>query len=155
MKLFRTDLINGFTDRLFEIPVESLNSPEIEFSSDTLQCTITSESSPHGYRINGRITVPFIFRCDRCLESYPDEQIIPVSFWVTEKLDFSEKEEVNTLFLPPISDSVDLNQIIYDLILVEKPVKCLCNSDCKGLCVQCGKNLNHQSCDCSDTFEKK
>ena len=34
-------------------------------------------------------------------------------------------------------------------ILLELPTKFLCKPDCKGLCHQCGKNLNEGKCGCS------
>ena len=33
-------------------------------------------------------------------------------------------------------------------VLLELPGKVLCSEDCKGLCCQCGKNLNEGSCTC-------
>ncbi len=150
MKLFRTELTNGFIDRLFEIPVDSLNSSDLGFSSDTIQCVLTCESTVFGFRLKGQLTVPFIYECDRCLDRYSDNHVIPLAVWIIENSDFSDQEEVDTIFFPPSVDAVDLEPIITDLIQVEKPVKCLCNPECKGLCIECGMNLNHQLCACSD-----
>lgn len=150
MKLFRTDLSNGFIDRLFEIPVDSLDSTDLNFSSQSIQCMISCESATFGYRIKGQLSVLFIYECDRCLDSFSDDRTIPLSIWITENSDFSNIEEVDTIFFSPSADTVDLSPTIRDLIQVEKPVKCLCNPGCKGLCIECGNNLNHQSCTCSE-----
>ena len=32
------------------------------------------------------------------------------------------------------------------------PVRELCREDCKGLCPQCGANLNEERCDCQEDF---
>ena len=45
---------------------------------------------------------------------------------------------------------IDLTQSIRDGILLAVPVVCLCRDDCKGICSQCGKNLNQGSCKCSN-----
>ena len=43
---------------------------------------------------------------------------------------------------------IDLTQSIRDGILLAVPVVCLCSSDCRGLCSNCGENLNQGSCRC-------
>ena len=51
-------------------------------------------------------------------------------------------------FLPDHSDSIDLVKTLIEILIVEKPLKNLCSSICKGLCSNCGKNLNHRKCSC-------
>ena len=47
------------------------------------------------------------------------------------------------------ADSVlDLEELARTDILLELPTKVLCSEDCKGLCSQCGKNLNEGECSC-------
>lgn len=41
-----------------------------------------------------------------------------------------------------------LEDVIKEQVLLALPVKQVCQADCKGLCPQCGKNLNVESCDC-------
>lgn len=43
---------------------------------------------------------------------------------------------------------VDLSEDIRQEIILDYPVKPLCNPSCKGLCVKCGKNLNEGNCEC-------
>ncbi len=45
-----------------------------------------------------------------------------------------------------------LDEIVLNNILVNMEVKYLCSPDCKGLCSVCGKNLNTQKCDCITDF---
>ena len=37
---------------------------------------------------------------------------------------------------------LDLDQLVTSDILLELPIKALCREDCKGLCPQCGLDLN-------------
>ena len=37
-------------------------------------------------------------------------------------------------------------------VLLALPVKVTCREDCKGLCPQCGKNLNQEQCSCTNTL---
>ncbi len=47
-------------------------------------------------------------------------------------------------------DMFDIGQVIVEQISLNLPVKPLCNDDCLGLCVRCGKNLNDGICGCRD-----
>lgn len=46
---------------------------------------------------------------------------------------------------------LDVEAFMKSEILINMPVKVLCCPDCKGICRQCGQNLNEGSCEC-DTF---
>ena len=46
------------------------------------------------------------------------------------------------------SRTIDLDQDIREEIILDYPIKPLCNPDCKGLCPKCGKNLNEGGCNC-------
>ena len=45
--------------------------------------------------------------------------------------------------------SIDLDPDIREEIMLEYPVRPLCQPDCHGLCVECGQNLNLGKCSCS------
>ncbi len=41
-----------------------------------------------------------------------------------------------------------LADVIKEQVLLALPVKVICQSDCRGLCPNCGANLNHEECRC-------
>jgi len=43
---------------------------------------------------------------------------------------------------------IDLDPDIRQEIILDYPIKPLCNPDCKGLCPKCGINLNEGDCNC-------
>lgn len=43
---------------------------------------------------------------------------------------------------------VSLDQMIYDLLQTETPMRVLCSDSCKGLCPVCGEDLNNGPCGC-------
>ena len=45
----------------------------------------------------------------------------------------------------------DVDQLVYNELLVGWPTKILCSEDCKGICNVCGQNLNEGTCNCEDT----
>jgi len=46
---------------------------------------------------------------------------------------------------------IDLDPDIRQEIILDYPLKPLCQPDCKGLCPKCGKNLNEGGCSCGST----
>ena len=47
-----------------------------------------------------------------------------------------------------------LEDTLREQVLLSVPLKALCREDCKGLCPQCGKNLNQEQCSCAATREE-
>ncbi len=46
-------------------------------------------------------------------------------------------------------DGLLLENVAKEQVLLSLPMKSVCRSDCRGLCPQCGCNLNHSSCGCA------
>lgn len=87
--------------------------------------------------------------CDRCADSFSQT----VEFEVFERLkkedEFSDGGEEDPEFIMFEGSSVDLDEIVYKNLYMNLPSKRLCDEDCKGLCSECGVNLNRESCNCS------
>jgi uncharacterized protein len=47
-----------------------------------------------------------------------------------------------------LGEGIELNDILREQILLAVPMKVVCREDCKGLCPQCGQNLNQGECKC-------
>ena len=56
--------------------------------------------------------------------------------------------EIETIFFHPSEEKINLGDFIADRISLDEPMKPICDSNCKGLCTQCGVNINKSSCDC-------
>ena len=46
-------------------------------------------------------------------------------------------------------DGLLLEDMAKEQVLLSLPMKSVCRSDCRGLCPQCGGNLNRESCGCA------
>lgn len=93
-------------------------------------------------------------RCARCLD--------PVSTTVHEDFDLLYRplkpgklgeeisiNEAETEIGFYQGNGLELADVIKEQVLLALPVKTVCREDCKGLCAQCGQNLNQGSCDCT------
>jgi uncharacterized protein len=47
-------------------------------------------------------------------------------------------------------DSLLLEDVLREQVLLSLPVRTLCKADCKGLCPRCGKNRNLEACTCEE-----
>lgn len=47
-------------------------------------------------------------------------------------------------------DSLLLEDVLREQVLLSLPVRALCKPDCKGLCPRCGVNRNSQTCNCEE-----
>ena len=47
-------------------------------------------------------------------------------------------------------DSLLLEDVLREQVLLSLPVRTLCKPDCKGLCPRCGQNRNSQACSCDE-----
>lgn len=87
----------------------------------------------------------YIAPCDRCGKktqkhfSYHFEHIITASI----------VGDVDDEYIEAPDYVIDLQQTVFDDIILALPLKFLCNENCKGLCQICGKNLNDGDCGCN------
>lgn len=49
-------------------------------------------------------------------------------------------------------EGVRLQDVLREQVLLAVPLKAVCRDECKGICPQCGCNLNQESCDCAEAL---
>jgi uncharacterized protein len=110
------------------------------------------------YRLVGHLTAEIEQQCSRCLETFRmpvatdfDLRYVPRTENVGEGEREVEEDDLTTAFYE--GDAIDLGQLIMEQLHLAIPMKPLCSDTCKGLCPQCGTNLNTGSCDCSPAWE--
>ena len=111
--------------------------------------------------VSGRITADAEIDCTRCLK--PVEQSLAIDFSVSfvtpEHFAVDKEKEVPTEDLDTDvidTDALDLKDVIREQILLNLPAQLFCRPDCKGLCAECGADLNLIDCDCdSDRIDPR
>src|SRR4029079_5190016 len=77
------------------------------------------------------------------------EAIKPVSGVATVHVDeLFERNPLEGETYPLVDDIVDLELLVPDALLLERPKGPLCREDCQGLCANCGADRNTTACDC-------
>ncbi len=148
MKLLRSELNRGLHEELFEIPVTILEDDECTFLKPTVGCTLSSQTVPTGFKLSGIVDLPVELVCDRCLETFSSHFQPRFEVWLTPDRHIIEDSSLDMLWFPDNVDEIDLTSVFHDIILMEIPFKKLCVESCRGLCDQCGINLNRESCTC-------
>lgn len=82
--------------------------------------------------------------CDRCAADIERKESLPLTYVVVQETEGEDTED----FVVAEDQKVDLDPLVRDDIVIRYPSKLLCSPDCKGLCPNCGKNLNEGDCDC-------
>jgi uncharacterized protein len=100
-------------------------------------------------QIQGRLGVV----CVRCLQAMEHEvqKRFQVEYWPDPEA--SEDEEIELSYQDLEigfyrNDQLDLSAVVSEQIVFEVPMKPVCRADCKGLCDQCGADLNQGDCGC-------
>jgi uncharacterized protein len=92
--------------------------------------------------------------CSRCL----DPVVVPIVLSFEEEflqtvdvitgLSLNAPQDDPALLIDGHHD-LHLADLIREYLLLELPMHALCRQDCKGLCPQCGHNLNSEPCTCN------
>ena len=110
------------------------------------------------FRLVGTVTAELELPCGRCLEPFRlpvaapfDLRYLPASAVSTEPEREMDDEDLETSYYR--NDQIDLNELIREQFYLALPMKPLCQDACRGLCPQCGTNLNTGTCDCAPVWE--
>jgi uncharacterized protein len=117
-------------------------------------CTLTRKGDDK-VLAQGKVRTLVLLPCDRCLGSFPFE--VNVGFqllftvekeeaWGGEEIAASPDDMETEVLAEPI---IDLDDVVRQQVYLALPFKKLCGEGCKGLCLQCGANLNEAACKCA------
>ena len=81
--------------------------------------------------------------CSRCLDQFEKDLEIEIE----ELISKNEQEDESIITLEE-GDVLDIRDVVLNDIYLALPLKTLCKEDCKGLCHNCGANLNLGQCSC-------
>lgn len=98
--------------------------------------------TPQGLLVEGEFTGSTQLECVRCLSEYSQS----LRWEFTELYAFTRDNITESGLLVPENAHIDLQPLVRDFALLEIPIKPLCSPDCKGLCPECGQNLNEKDC---------
>ena len=106
-------------------------------------------------RLRGKFSGKFQVPCARCVE--PVEIPLAAEFDLIFRPAEADSESSERSITAPeteigyyLKDSLLLEDVLREQVLLSLPVRTLCKPDCKGLCPRCGQNRNSQDCSCEE-----
>jgi len=93
--------------------------------------------------INGIIEAKIMLQCSRCVEKFPYD----IKIDVFEEFTMNPELKDEDIILIE-NKKIDISKIISDNVLINLPIAQVCMESCKGLCHECGVNLNKEKCNC-------
>src|SRR5689334_2219675 len=104
-------------------------------------------------RLRGTINTVAEVDCDRCLKSVsvPVETQFDVTYTPVEDYragDAAELKEEDLGLSVFDGETIDIDELVREQVLLALPARALCGEECKGLCPVCGADRNVNPCDC-------
>lgn len=101
--------------------------------------------------LEGNISTLLHLECGRCLREFPQDLKVAIRAQLHhESSDYGNGESLDPSFeiLSYSGESIDMDHIVREYILLSLPLHPLCEENCLGLCMDCGKDLNDKRCRC-------
>lgn len=137
--------INGaWLDVEFNEPLEELNSviDDVEFDNSVF-FKGRIENLNGVLKLEGVAKTEYTAKCYRCLKSIRAQISADVSD------DFVPEERNNDVDAYTYSGNfVVIDKAVKDNIILNMPLRLICDENCKGFCAKCGVNLNEKECNC-------
>lgn len=125
-----------------EIPFEIENITLDDLALKNLVGKVDIGRTPQGLVVQGKFEADTVLECVRCLGEFT----YPLDWEFTELFAFNKKSVSESGLLLPEDVHIDLAPLLREYALLEIPIKPLHASDCKGLCPECGQDLNVRDC---------
>ena len=110
------------------------------------------------FRLVGTVRTELELACSRCLEPFRlpvdatfDQRYLPQPEPSADDETEVAEEDLETSFYR--DEQIDLKELLREQFYLALPMKPLCRDECRGLCPQCGTNLNAGQCDCAPAWE--
>lgn len=98
--------------------------------------------TPQGLIVQGKFSGESKLECVRCLNEF----VFALNWEITELYAFNKKSVSESELLVPDDAHIDLAPLLREYALLEVPINPLHSRDCKGLCIECGQDLNVRDC---------
>ncbi|WP_425456000.1 YceD family protein [Arthrobacter echini] len=107
-----------------------------------MELDLRFESVHEGILVSGTAHLEVTGECGRCLEPLHFERDVDLQelffYSDSESLPVEDDEEQYTVE----DDAIDLEPVLRDAVVTSLPFQPVCREDCKGLCSECGEQLN-------------
>ena len=129
-----------------EVDLRDLRFGTCEPIRDPVRASGTVRNTAGVLMMTGSIQTRLYGVCDRCASDFERDVEFPIDVVLVTELAIEDNED--EWVFPLVGDSAVLEDSVRTGFVLNMDSKLLCEPDCKGLCCQCGRNLNHGPCNC-------
>jgi uncharacterized protein len=128
-------------------PLEGVQTALARLSDEPISGNLRAESVIEGILVTGAVSGTTVVQCARCLTEF-DSRIEAdlCELFVAPGHDIRQSGADDTYRV--IRSEIGLEPMLRDAMTLALPLHPLCRADCKGLCAQCGADLNAGDCGC-------
>ena len=141
-----------------EIPKEGLDiEVQEEIESDILASPVRArvkvEKLGAEVMVKGDLAAEVKLQCSRCLREFISTLSVPIEavYHPLEELKGEERHEIAAEELDMdfySGEELDLTNLLKEQVMLNIAMKPLCGDSCKGICPDCGADLNVETCRC-------
>jgi uncharacterized protein len=164
VKIAIKDITTAPTAVHFEEGVQELNGILTEGKSEEYHFTAPLHVDMVHFRsgddllFSGSLQSELTGQCGRCLEEYPLALAREFSLVLSPSRAFGREQELtedelSAGFYDSSEEDIDLSILVHEETVLALPSRPLCREQCRGLCPQCGINLNVESCECQPVWK--
>lgn len=112
-------------------------------------------------RVRGEIKSELITTCDRCLNDvvFPIEAPFDLIYLPEDpgagqggEMELHERDLALSVYE---NDQIKLDELVLEQLELNLPIRVLCREDCRGLCSECGADLNAEECRCQKPIDPR
>ena len=142
MKIKVTDIIKeNSSSILIENQESNIDLPEFDIDGPvSFSGMLKNENGV--LNLNGVLSYSYKTQCIRCLKEIKRDKTIKI------KERYKSQIEIDDIMYKINGKYIVLDKALKDNIMLNMSMKELCKDDCRGLCSNCGKNLESGSCKC-------
>ena len=152
LQYMKLDVRRLLTGECEQIPIDyTLESSVLPgFDDVTFEKTIAIKgklTNNGGYmRLSLTSSISYDSMCARCLKPVSDTFNVDFEKTVCAEGDLQNAD--NDDYVEIEDGMLDIDEALIEDMILNFPLKILCNENCKGLCPKCGVDLNTGSCSC-------
>ncbi|UCD81113.1 MAG: DUF177 domain-containing protein [Desulfobacterales bacterium] len=145
------------TPQDFPVLAEMINQGECEFSAP-IKTSLRVIRIADRVEVEGDVRTAVRLPCGRCLKSFETSLKSHFALTYTTRREEVEgmteqdevelhPEQINRIYFQ--GETINLRDAIQEQVIMAFPLRALCSETCRGLCPQCGADLNAVDCGCS------